>query len=285
MSDKIYTKSAIGQMKNKYGFKFTKSLGQNFLTDGNVIEEIVEASGATKDDLVIEIGPGMGVLTHLAAERAGHVVAIEIDQSLIPILEENLKDLDNVTIINEDVLKLDINEIIDRYDCKSVKIIGNLPYYITTPIIMKLLEENVKADSITIMLQKEVAERINAEPGTKAYGAISVAVKYYATVDYIIDVPKEVFIPQPKVDSSVIRLNILQDRSVKVNNEDLYFKVVKAGFGMRRKTLSNSLTLLGIDKSQINDALEKAGINPTRRAETLSLEEFAKLTEVLDGIN
>lgn len=294
MAEKIYTPKSINQMKSKYGFKFTKSLGQNFLTDGAIIEEIVAAAQAREDDLIIEIGPGMGVLTHLAAETAGHVVAIEIDQSLIPILKENLADCPNVEVVNQDVLKTDINEIIDRcrkdYGVKSVKVIGNLPYYITTPIIMKLLEDGVDADSITIMLQKEVADRIKAEPSTKAYGAISVAVGYYCTVDHIVDVPKEVFIPQPKVDSAVIRLNILKERAVKVNSEELYFEVVKAGFGMRRKTLSNSLTLLkGIDKPQIKEALEKAGIDPQRRAETLSLEEFAKLTdaveEVKNGIN
>ena len=294
MAEKIYSPKAMSQMKSKYGFKFSKSLGQNFLTDGHIIEEIVEASGAGPEDLVIEIGPGMGVLTQLAAERAGHVVAIEIDESLIPILQENLAGCDNVEILNQDVLKTDINEIIARchkeFGTKRVKVIGNLPYYITTPIIMKLLEDGIAADSITIMLQKEVAERIEAGPGSKAFGAISVAVQYYCTVDHVVKVPKEVFMPQPKVDSAVIRLNILPDRSVKVRNEELYFRVVKAGFGMRRKTLSNSLTLLGgIEKSEIVEALEKAGIEPSRRAETLSLAEFAKLTdtieEYLDGIN
>ena len=286
MQDKIYSPKAVGKMKNKYGFKFSKSLGQNFLTDGAVIEEIVEASGADDESLVIEIGPGMGVLTQLLAENAKYVVAIELDKSLIPILKENLQDFNNIEILNQDVLKTDINEIVSFYKeargIKKVKIIGNLPYYITTPIIMKLLEDNVPADSITIMLQKEVADRINANPGGKTYGAISVAVQYYASVEHVIEVPKESFIPQPKVDSSVIKLNLLPERAVKTNNEALFFKVVKAGFGMRRKTLSNSLTLLGIDKSQINDALEMAGIEPSRRAETLSLEEFAKLTEEIE---
>lgn len=287
MAEKIYSPKAMSQMKNKYGFKFSKSLGQNFLTDGNIIEEIVEASGAGPEDLVIEIGPGMGVLTQLASQRAGHVVAIEIDESLIPILKENLAGCSNVEVINQDVLKTDINEIIARchrdFGTKSVRVIGNLPYYITTPIIMKLLEDGIDAESITIMLQKEVAERIEASPGTKAYGAISVAVQYYCTVDHVAKVPKEVFMPQPKVDSAVIRLNILSDRRVKVSNEDLYFQVVKAGFGMRRKTLSNSLTFLGgIEKSQIIQALRDAGIDPARRAETLSLEEFADLTEQIE---
>ncbi len=289
MADKIYTPKSINQMKNKYGFKFTKSLGQNFLTDGNIIEEIVMASGAGPEDLIIEIGPGMGVLTEVAAQVAGQVIAIEIDKSLIPILEENLIDYDNVKVINQDVLKTDINGIINQCKeekgIKKVKIIGNLPYYITTPIIMKLLEENVEADSITIMLQKEVADRIKANPGTKAYGAISVAVGYYCTVDHVVDVPKEVFIPMPKVDSAVIRLNIVPERRVNVRNEELYFQVVKAGFGMRRKTLSNSLTLLkGIDKAQIKEALERAGIDPQRRAETLDLEEFAALTDAIEDV-
>lgn len=289
MSEKIYSPKAIGQMKNKYGFKFSKSLGQNFLTDGNIIEKIVEASGATEDDLVIEIGPGMGVLTQVASQMAGHVVAIEIDESLIPILKENLRDCENVQVINQDVLKTDINEIVERYrrefGIKGVKVIGNLPYYITTPIIMKLLKDKVPADSITIMLQKEVADRIKAAPGTKTYGAISVAVQYYGTVDGVLKVPKEAFVPQPKVDSAVIRINLSEKRQVEVEDEELYFQVVKAGFSMRRKTLSNSLTnLKDINKEEIVRALSDAGIDPTRRAETLSFEEFAKLTDAIAGV-
>ena len=229
----------------------------------------------------MEIGPGMGVITMEAAEKAKKVIAVEIDKNLIPILKETLKDYDNVEIINKDILKTDVNGLIDG--CKEkfagVKILGNLPYYITTPIIMKLLEDGVKADSITIMMQKEVADRIKALPGTKAYGALSVAVQYYCTAEAVVNVPKEVFMPQPKVDSTVLRLCIRKEKPVILEDRDMFFRCVKAGFGQRRKTLLNSL--MGIDnitKDIVRDALEKAGIDPSRRAETLNLEEFAKLS-------
>ena len=262
---KLYAPSTIREIKDKYGFRLSKSLGQNFLTDKNIIDEIIESAQIGPEDLVMEIGPGIGVITMEAAEKAKKVIAVEIDKNLIPILKETLKDYDNVEIINKDILKTDVNGLIDG--CKEkfagVKILGNLPYYITTPIIMKLLEDGVKADSITIMMQKEVADRIKALPGTKAYGALSVAVQYYCTAEAVVNVPKEVFMPQPKVDSTVL----------------MFFRCVKAGFGQRRKTLLNSL--MGIDnitKDIVRDALEKAGIDPSRRAETLNLEEFAKLS-------
>ena len=278
---KLYAPSTIREIKDKYGFRLSKSLGQNFLTDKNIIDEIIESAQIGPEDLVMEIGPGIGVITMEAAEKAKKVIAVEIDKNLIPILKETLKDYDNVEIINKDILKTDVNGLIDG--CKEkfagVKILGNLPYYITTPIIMKLLEDGVKADSITIMMQKEVADRIKALPGTKAYGALCVAVQYYCTAEAVVNVPKEVFMPQPKVDSTVLRLCIRKEKPVILEDRDMFFRCVKAGFGQRRKTLLNSL--MGIDnitKDIVRDALEKAGIDPSRRAETLNLEEFAKLS-------
>ena len=278
---KLYAPSTIREIKDKYGFRLSKSLGQNFLTDKNIIDEIIESAQIGPEDLVMEIGPGIGVITMEAAEKAKKVIAVEIDKNLIPILKETLKDYDNVEIINKDILKTDVNGLIDG--CKEkfagVKILGNLPYYITTPIIMKLLEDGVKADSITIMMQKEVADRIKALPGTKAYGALSVAVQYYCTAEAVVNVPKEVFMPQPKVDSTILRLCIRKEKPVILEDRDMFFRCVKAGFGQRRKTLLNSL--MGIDnitKDIVRDALEKAGIDPSRRAETLNLEEFAKLS-------
>lgn len=278
---KLYAPSTIREIKDKYGFRLSKSLGQNFLMDKNIIDEIIESAQIGPEDLVMEIGPGIGVITMEAAEKAKKVIAVEIDKNLIPILKETLKDYDNVEIINKDILKTDVNGLIDG--CKEkfagVKILGNLPYYITTPIIMKLLEDGVKADSITIMMQKEVADRIKALPETKAYGALSVAVQYYCTAEAVVNVPKEVFMPQPKVDSTVLRLCIRKEKPVILEDRDMFFRCVKAGFGQRRKTLLNSL--MGIDnitKDIVRDALEKAGIDPSRRAETLNLEEFAKLS-------
>lgn len=285
---KLYAPSTINEIKNKHGFKLSKSLGQNFLTDKNVIDKIVEKSNIGKSDLVIEIGPGIGVLTAAAAEEAGKVIAIEIDRNLIPILKETLKDYDNIEVINSDVLKTDFIKILEQnkeingQKISGVKILGNLPYYITTPIIMKILEDRVPADSITIMLQKEVADRIKAGPGTKVYGALSVAVQYYCTVVHVANAPKEIFVPQPKVDSTVIRLDIRKEKPVQLNSEESFFAVVKAGFGQRRKTLLNSLTgLYGMTKDEIAAVMETAGIDPVRRAETLSLEEFALLANTI----
>ena len=278
---KLYAPSTIRDIKERYGFKLSKSLGQNFLTDKNIIDRIVESAGIGPEDLVIEIGPGIGVITREAAEYAKKVVAVEIDSNLIPILEETLGDCDNVEVVNRDILKTDVNEIIRNCgeNFSGVKVIGNLPYYITTPIIMKLLEDGVNADSITIMMQKEVADRIKAAPGTKAYGALSVAVQYYCTVEAVVNVPKDVFVPQPKVDSTVLRLRIMEEKSVELADRDVFFSCVKAGFGQRRKTLLNSL--MGIEyitKEGVRQALEAAGIDPSRRAETLNLEEFARLS-------
>ena len=220
---KLYQQSTIKEIREKYGFKFSKNLGQNFLTDKNIIDKIIEGTGITEKDTVLEIGPGIGVITAEAAERGRRVIAVEVDSSLIPILEETLGEYSNVRIINEDVLKLDINRIIEEEQAEKVKIIGNLPYYITTPIIMKLLDEEVKAESITVMMQKEVADRIKAGPGSKAYGAISAAVQYYCTVEKIIDVPRTVFVPQPKVDSVVLKFKLREQKAAEVQDKRLFF--------------------------------------------------------------
>lgn len=275
---KLYSPTTIRGIKDKYGFKLSKSLGQNFLTDKNIIDIIIDESFITEEDLVIEIGPGIGVLTSEAAQVAKQVVAIEVDNNLIPILKDTLREYDNIDIIHEDVLKTNLNEIIGKYDCKGVKIIGNLPYYITTPIIMKILEDGVKTDSITIMMQKEVADRIKSKPGIKAYGALSVAVQYYCEVVDVARVPKEVFVPQPKVDSAVLRLDLRDECPVNLLNKDMFFACVKAAFGQRRKTLNNALmSINGVDKDIVRQSLESAGIDGIRRGETLSLDEFASL--------
>lgn len=281
---KLYAPSTIREIKDKYDFRLSKSLGQNFLTDKNIIDKIIEESFIGENDLVIEIGPGIGVLTAEAAEQAGKVIAVEIDKNLIPILEDTLSQYDNVEVVNRDILKADLNEmiaqssLINGKSVNSVRIIGNLPYYITTPIIMKILEDGVKADSITIMMQKEVADRIKAEAGKKAYGALSVAVQYYCTVSHVANVPKEVFVPQPKVDSTVIRLDIRKEKPVKLKDEKVFFQCVKAGFGQRRKTMLNSLTgVCGLSKEQVGQVMESIGIDSGRRAETMNIDEFANL--------
>lgn len=282
MSKKLYAPTTVKSIKDSHDFKFSKSLGQNFLVDKNIVDHIVDGANIGPDDLAIEIGPGMGVITNEAALKAAKVVAVEIDKTLIPILKETLAEHDNVEVINQDILKTDVNEIIKQYGegrtAKNIKIIGNLPYYITTPIIMKILEDDVTASSITIMMQKEVAERINAKPGTKDYGALSVAVQYYCDTKIVANVPKEAFMPQPQVGSTVLRLDIREDRLVELADKEMFFQVVKAGFGQRRKTLSNSLMGVGgITKEIVKEALEAAGIEAGRRAETLDLYEFARL--------
>ena len=281
---KLYAPSTIREIKEKYGFRLTKSLGQNFLTDKNVIDRIIEGAQIGENDLVIEIGPGIGVITYEASLAARKVIAVEIDRNLIPILAEILAERDNIEVVNRDILKTDVNALIAEAREKDpaiekVRIIGNLPYYITTPIIMKLLEEGVCADGITVMMQKEVADRIKAPAGNKTYGALSVAVQYYCEVEGVVNVPKEVFVPQPKVDSAVLNLKIRKEKPVELMDDQVFFQVVKAGFGQRRKTLNNSLMgVEGITKEIAGAALEAAGIEPSRRAETLTLEEFAKLS-------
>ena len=285
---KLYAPSTITDIKNRHDFQLSRSLGQNFLTDKNIIDKIVEAPEIGPRDLVIEIGPGIGVLTAEAAKRAAKVVAVEIDRKLIPILKETLAEFDNIEILNQDILKTDIHEILEQnreyngQKMEGVKIIGNLPYYITTPIIMKILEEGVPADSITIMMQKEVADRLKAPPGSRTYGAISAAVAYYCRVDHVANVPKEVFIPQPKVDSAVLKLSLRKEKPLELTNEKLFFQCIKAGFGQRRKTLLNSLTGVGgYTKEQVESALSEAGIDSKRRAETLGIEEFGRIANAL----
>lgn len=280
---KLYSPSTIAEIRAKHNFQLSRSLGQNFITDRNVIERIVEGAGVSGEDLVIEVGPGIGVLTAEAAEKASKVVAVEIDKKLIPILGETLSEYKNVEIVNKDILKTDINEIIRQERSKSsfsgdVKIIGNLPYYITTPIIMSLLENSVEAESITVMMQKEVADRIKASPGSKIYGAISAAVQYYCTVEQVASVPKEVFIPRPKVDSAVLKLSIRKEKPVELMEEKSLFICIKAGFGQRRKTLLNALTgVYGLSKEEVGDVLREAAVAPNRRAETLDIKEFAAI--------
>lgn len=289
---KLHSPQGIRSLEKKYNFHMAKKFGQNFLTDESIILDIVESAGITERDLVIEIGPGMGVLTIEAAEVAGKVVAIEIDRKLIPILGETLRLYDNVKIINEDIMQANLAEIIenerqlsDGSNAESVRILGNLPYYITTPILMKLLEDRVAAETITIMVQKEVAERIAAPPGSRTYGAISVAVQYYCEVEYVKTVPKEVFVPRPKVDSAILLLKVRKQSPVDLVSEELFFECIKKGFGQRRKTLKNSLTdIQGINKEDIGNILTECGIDPIRRAETLSISEFATLANRLASL-
>lgn len=263
---------------DRYNFKFTKSLGQNFLIDDSVVLDIVEGSKITKDDHVIEIGPGVGTLTKKLLERAGHVTAIEIDSKLIPILREELKDYNNFTLIHEDVLNIDLKEVCGG---KKIKFVANLPYYVTTPILVKLLEEDIDYTSITIMIQKEVADRLNASPGNKDYGALTLLVKYHTRTKILRSVPPSAFIPRPKVDSTVIRLDRLEEKEVKVGDVDFLFKVIRASFTMRRKTLANNLKNLGYNYEIIEKALDDSGIDPKRRGETLNLREFADLSEAI----
>ena len=280
---KLYQPSTIKEIRDKYGFRFTKSLGQNFLTDKNIIDSIIEGSGTGEEDLAIEIGPGIGVITRELAAIAHKVIAIEIDTGLIPILNETLGDLDNVEVVNEDVLKTDLRALIAGEEFSgSVRVIGNLPYYITTPIVMKLLQDSPGIDTITVMMQKEVADRLKAAPGTKDCGAISLMVQYYSEITEVVKVPKTVFVPQPKVDSMVLRLDVRKKPQVEVSDPEFMFRVIKAGFGQRRKTLSNALSVLeGYTKEEIREAIISAGIDPVRRGETLDLNEYARLSDAL----
>lgn len=262
---------------NKYNFKFSKSLGQNFLIDDSVLNDIVSGAEVDENDLVIEIGPGVGSLTAQLLKKAKKVVAVELDNDLIPILEAELGQYENFSLIHKDALKVDFNEVIG--DEKSVKLVANLPYYVTTPIIVNLLKKNYNFKSLTIMIQKEVAERINAEPNCKEYGSISLLVQYYCDTKIVRKVPPACFIPRPKVDSIVIRLDRLPEKRVKVQDEDLMFEIIRHSFNMRRKTLWNATKFLGMKKEVLEKAYEEAGIDPKRRGETLSLEEFAALSD------
>ena len=271
---------------NRYGFSFQKKFGQNFLIDENVVEKIVRDAGVTKDDFVLEIGPGIGTMTQILCENAREVVAVEIDDKLIPILtEDTLSWYDNVTVIHEDILKLDIVKLAnERNGGKPIKVVANLPYYIKTPIIMGLFESHVALDSITIMVQKEVADRMQVGPGTKDYGALSLAVQYYAKPQILLNVPASCFMPRPNVDSAVIQLTRYEKPPVEVADEHLMFRLIRASFNQRRKTMTNSVgnsPELSVSKEQMAAALEKCGLSATVRGEALTLEQFAELANVL----
>ena len=269
----------------RYGFNFQKKYGQNFLIDTHVLDKIIGAAQIGPDDFVLEIGPGIGTMTQYLAEAAREVIAVEIDTKLIPILQDTLKEYDNETVLNEDILKVDIRKIAEEKNGgKPIKVVANLPYYITTPIIMGLFESEVPLDSITVMVQKEVADRMQVGPGTKDYGALSLAVQYYAEPYIVANVPPNCFIPRPAVGSAVIRLTRYQEKPVKVNDASFMFKIIRASFNQRRKTLQNGLynsSELRIPKEKTVAALEEMGLTPTIRGEKLSLEEFALLSDIL----
>lgn len=266
---------------DKYGFMFQKRFGQNFLIDGNVVEKIVREAGVTKDDFVLEIGPGIGTMTQILCENAREVAAVEIDTNLIPILKETLAAYDNVTVINEDILKVDIAALAqEKNGGRPIKVVANLPYYITTPIIMGLFESKVPIDSITIMVQKEVADRMQVGPGTKDYGALSLAVQYYAKPEIVLNVPPTCFMPRPNVGSAVIRLKKHETCPVEVDDAEFMFRLIRASFNQRRKTLANGLSNsseLTLSKEQIAKAIESLGVSPSIRGEALTLAQFAQL--------
>lgn len=285
--EKLSSPRRTKEIVNKYGFRFSKSLGQNFLIDENIILKIIEGSEINKNDVIIEVGPGIGTLTQYLAEMSKKVLAIEIDKSLIPVLDETLESYDNVEVINSDVLELDLKKLVsDKFPGEKVKVVANLPYYVTTPIIMKFLEEEVPVKDIVVMVQKEVADRLKAKPKTKDYGSLSVAVQYYSQPEIITRVPRSVFIPNPNVESTVIRLKVLDNPQVKVIDRKIFHKVVRASFAKRRKTLLNSLSFsdLELNKDQIKEILVACDIDPRRRGETLDIEEFAALSNKISEI-
>lgn len=284
----------LGNSKNtievlqKYDFVFQKKFGQNFLIDSHVLDKIVSAAGITKDDFVLEIGPGIGTMTQYLAASARKVFAVEIDKALIPILEDTLKEFDNVQVINQDILKVDIKKLAEEHnDGKPIKVVANLPYYITTPIIMGLFESQVPIDSITVMVQKEVADRMKVGPGTKDYGALSLAVQYYAEPYIVANVPPNCFMPRPKVGSAVIKLERYAEPPVEVKNEKLMFRIIRASFNQRRKTLVNGLKNspeLQFSKEQIEQALNTCGLSLNIRGEALTLEQFAQLANAFEEL-
>ena len=283
--------ATLGNLQNtiavlqKYKFNFQKKFGQNFLIDTHVLDKIIDAAGITEEDFVLEIGPGIGTMTQYLCENAREVVAVEIDKNLIPILEDTLSDYRNVTVINQDILKLDIPALAkEKNDGKPIKVVANLPYYITTPIIMGLFESHVPIDSITIMVQKEVADRMQVGPGTKDYGALSLAVQYYAKPEIVANVPPNCFMPRPKVGSAVIRLTRHEQCPVEVEDEKFMFRVIRASFNQRRKTLANGLNNapdIQVSKEDIAKALKELGVGASIRGETLTLEQFAQLSNIL----
>ena len=286
MNRRLYSPSYIREILDKYGFEFSKALGQNFLIDGNILKNISKAGEITKEDLILEIGPGIGTLTEELALNAKKVVAVELDKNLLPILGETLKAYDNIEVVHGDILKLDLKELIDnKLEGGPIKVVANLPYYITTPIIGKLLEEDLNIHSIIIMVQKEVADRIVATPNSKDYGALSLFINFYSHPQIILKVPKTVFMPQPRVDSAVVKLNI-KDELPDVDR-DLFFKVVKSAFNKRRKTLLNSLSSgeLGLEKEIIKNVLKEADIPFNIRAENLNIEDFIKISKILSPLD
>ena len=285
LNEKLSNPQKTIEIIQKYEFTFQKKFGQNFLIDSHVLNKIISSADITKDDFVLEIGPGIGTMTQYLAEAAGRVLAVEIDKTLIPILHETLSSYDNVEVINEDVLKLDICKIVEEKNGgKPIKVVANLPYYITTPIIMGLLEAHVPVESITVMVQKEVAMRMQAGPGTKDYGALSLAVQYYCEPYIAANVPPNCFMPRPKVGSTVIRLTRYSQPPVTTEHEQLMFRLIRASFNQRRKTLANGLNNasdLHYSKEQIAQAIEKLGVSASIRGEALTLEQFAKLADIL----
>lgn len=269
----------------KYHFSFQKKFGQNFLTDGSILDKIIESAQISREDCVLEIGPGIGTMTQRLAEEAGEVVAVEIDKNLIPVLRDTLAAYDNVTVINADILKTDLNKIAAEHNGgRPIKVVANLPYYITTPIIMALFEKHVPLHSVTVMVQKEVADRMRVGPGTKDYGALSLAVQYYAKPEVVTRVPAACFMPRPNVDSTVIRLVRYEEPPVKVEDEEWLFAVIRASFNQRRKTLANGLANagnLGVGRQQAEEALSAMGLSPSVRGEALTLEQFADLSNRL----
>lgn len=274
---------------NRYEFAFQKKFGQNFLIDQGIVEKIVREAGVTKDDFVLEIGPGIGTMTQILCENAREVAAVEIDRKLIPILNDTLSEYDNVTIINDDILKVDINKLAEEKNGgRPIKVVANLPYYITTPIIMGLFESHVPLDSITIMVQKEVADRMQTGPGSKDYGALSLAVQFYAKPEIVVNVPPECFMPRPNVGSAVIRLKRHETRPVDVKDEKLMFRIIRASFNQRRKTLANGLNNspeIGYTKEQIATAIEELGRGASIRGEALTLEKFARLSNIFSAMS
>lgn len=285
MNDKLSNPQKTIEIIKKYDFAFQKKYGQNFLIDAHVLDKIIAAADVGPEDFVLEIGPGIGTMTQCLAEHAREVAAVEIDTHLIPILEDTLQDYDNVTIINEDILKLDINALAqEKNQGRPIKVVANLPYYITTPIIMGLFESGVPVENITVMVQKEVADRMQVGPGTKDYGALSLAVQYYAEPYLVANVPPNCFMPRPKVGSAVIRLTRHKEKPVQVKDENFMFRLIRASFNQRRKTLQNGLNNcaeLAVTKAQVVEALEKMGLPATVRGEKLTLEQFAQLSDLL----
>lgn len=283
------TPTATAAVLNKYDFVFRKKYGQNFLVDMHMLEKIVDCAELTKEDCVLEIGPGIGTMTQYLAERAGKVIVVEIDGDLIPILKDTLGAYDNVTIIHQDILKVDLHQLVeehlaDRQKYKSFKVVANLPYYITTPIIMNLLEKKIPLDNITIMVQKEVAERMQVGPGTKDYGALSLAVQYYAKPEVMVSVPPECFMPRPKVASAVIRLTLYSEPPIRVSDPEYMFRLIRASFNQRRKTLANGLSNdsgLHLTREAVVEALRQMDLSETIRGEALTLEQFGELAERL----